>query len=107
MWGLVTMCLGFVHNYTGFVVVRAVLGITEGGLLPGIVSATTPPINQILILPGIISFEYVYTWRNGSQTWFILYCSFTKWSFWWIVGKRAFFDWKARGTSTVELDLYY
>lgn len=39
MWGLVTMCLGFVHNYTGFVVVRAVLGITEGGLLPGIVSA--------------------------------------------------------------------
>jgi hypothetical protein len=38
MWGLVTMCLGFVRNYAGFMVVRAILGITEGGLLPGIVS---------------------------------------------------------------------
>ncbi|RDL40113.1 MFS general substrate transporter [Venustampulla echinocandica] len=37
MWGIVTMCLGFVTNYTGFMVVRAVLGLTEGGLLPGIV----------------------------------------------------------------------
>jgi len=37
-WGIVTMCLGFVRNFAGFVVVRAVLGITEGGLLPGIVS---------------------------------------------------------------------
>ncbi|TVY26070.1 putative transporter [Lachnellula hyalina] len=37
MWGIVTMCLGFVRNYSGFLAVRAVLGITEGGLLPGIV----------------------------------------------------------------------
>ncbi|KAE9381070.1 putative MFS transporter [Stipitochalara longipes BDJ] len=37
MWGIVTMCLGFVKNYAGFMAVRAVLGITEGGLLPGIV----------------------------------------------------------------------
>lgn len=37
MWGIVTMCLGFVRNYAGFMAVRAVLGITEGGLLPGIV----------------------------------------------------------------------
>jgi hypothetical protein len=37
------MCLGFVKNYTGFVVVRAVLGITEGGLLPGIVSSSNSP----------------------------------------------------------------
>ncbi|TVY32013.1 putative transporter [Lachnellula subtilissima] len=37
MWGIVTMCLGFVRNYAGFLAVRAVLGITEGGLLPGIV----------------------------------------------------------------------
>lgn len=37
------MCLGFVRNYAGFVAVRAILGLTEGGLLPGIVSfcATT------------------------------------------------------------------
>ncbi|CAG8960098.1 hypothetical protein HYFRA_00010576 [Hymenoscyphus fraxineus] len=37
MWGIVCMCLGFVRNYTGFVIVRAVLGLAEGGLLPGIV----------------------------------------------------------------------
>lgn len=42
-WGIVTMCLGFVTNYAGFMVVRAVLGITEGGLLPGIVSFQTFP----------------------------------------------------------------
>jgi MFS family permease len=38
LWGIVTMCLGFVQNYAGFVAVRAILGVTEGGLLPGIVS---------------------------------------------------------------------
>jgi hypothetical protein len=37
MWGLVTMCLGFVKNYHEFLAVRAILGITEGGLLPGMV----------------------------------------------------------------------
>lgn len=36
-WGIVTMCLGFVRNYAGFMGVRALLGITEGGLLPGMV----------------------------------------------------------------------
>jgi hypothetical protein len=38
MWGIVTMCLGFIKNYAGFMAARAILGITEGGLLPGIVS---------------------------------------------------------------------
>ncbi|KAI9053207.1 hypothetical protein LZ554_002174 [Drepanopeziza brunnea f. sp. 'monogermtubi'] len=36
-WGLVTMCLGFVRNYKEFVAVRAILGLCEGGLLPGMV----------------------------------------------------------------------
>ncbi|KDN69142.1 putative major facilitator superfamily transporter [Colletotrichum sublineola] len=36
-WGIVTMCLGFVRSYGSFVAVRAVLGMTEGGLLPGMV----------------------------------------------------------------------
>ncbi|KAH8679552.1 putative MFS transporter [Tricladium varicosporioides] len=36
-WGIVTMCLGFVRNYAGFLAVRAILGLTEGGLLPGMV----------------------------------------------------------------------
>ncbi|EFQ34342.1 major facilitator superfamily transporter [Colletotrichum graminicola M1.001] len=36
-WGIVTMCLGFVRSYGSFVAVRAILGMTEGGLLPGMV----------------------------------------------------------------------
>ncbi|KUJ22905.1 putative MFS transporter [Mollisia scopiformis] len=36
-WGIVTMCLGFVKNYSQFMAVRAILGICEGGLLPGMV----------------------------------------------------------------------
>jgi MFS family permease len=35
LWGLMCMALGFVKNYTGFVTVRALLGLTEGGLFPG------------------------------------------------------------------------
>ncbi|KAE8362495.1 hypothetical protein BDV27DRAFT_166199 [Aspergillus caelatus] len=37
VWGVVTMCLGFVRNFAGFVAVRAILGVAEGGLLPGMV----------------------------------------------------------------------
>jgi MFS family permease len=31
------MCLGFVRNYSEFLAVRAILGVCEGGLLPGMV----------------------------------------------------------------------
>ncbi|OQD80460.1 hypothetical protein PENANT_c035G03521 [Penicillium antarcticum] len=37
VWGIITMCLGFVQNFAGFVAVRALLGVAEGGLLPGMV----------------------------------------------------------------------
>ncbi|KAH6847413.1 major facilitator superfamily domain-containing protein [Chaetomium sp. MPI-CAGE-AT-0009] len=37
VWGLITTCLGFVRSYKSFVAVRALLGLAEGGLLPGIV----------------------------------------------------------------------
>jgi MFS family permease len=37
LWGIITMCLGFVQNFGSFFAVRAVLGIAEGGLLPGMV----------------------------------------------------------------------
>lgn len=36
-WGIIGMCLGFVQNYAGFLIVRAFLGLAEGGLLPGMV----------------------------------------------------------------------
>lgn len=37
LWGIITMCLGFVQNFAQFTAVRALLGIAEGGLLPGMV----------------------------------------------------------------------
>ncbi|KAI9374216.1 major facilitator superfamily domain-containing protein [Aspergillus egyptiacus] len=37
VWGVFTMCLGFVRNFGSFVAVRSLLGIAEGGLLPGMV----------------------------------------------------------------------
>lgn len=36
-WGLVTACLGFVRSFASFFAVRALLGLAEGGLLPGMV----------------------------------------------------------------------
>ncbi|KAF2828102.1 MFS general substrate transporter [Ophiobolus disseminans] len=37
VWGMLTMCLGFVTNYASFVAVRGLLGGAEGGLFPGMV----------------------------------------------------------------------
>ncbi|OKL58171.1 hypothetical protein UA08_06835 [Talaromyces atroroseus] len=37
LWGIITMCLGFISSYGSFVAVRALLGVAEGGLLPGMV----------------------------------------------------------------------
>lgn len=37
VWGCLTMCLGFVRSFASFVTVRALLGVAEGGLLPGMV----------------------------------------------------------------------
>ncbi|EEA19227.1 hypothetical protein EYB25_009301 [Talaromyces marneffei] len=36
-WGIITMCLGFIRGFGSFVAVRALLGMAEGGLLPGMV----------------------------------------------------------------------
>lgn len=36
-WGIITLCLGFVRNFGSFAAVRALLGLAEGGLIPGIV----------------------------------------------------------------------
>lgn len=37
VWGILTMCLGFVTGFASFAAVRALLGVAEGGLLPGMV----------------------------------------------------------------------
>lgn len=37
IWGIITMCLGFVRGYASFIAVRALLGLAEGGLVPGMI----------------------------------------------------------------------
>lgn len=36
-WGIITIGLGFVDSYASFLAVRAILGLAEGGLLPGFI----------------------------------------------------------------------
>lgn len=84
-WGIVTMCLGFVKNYTGFMVVRAILGITEGGLLPGIVSLPFCSELKAMYLISVLGFIFirdVYASGDGTQDWTFLYCCFAQWCFW-------------------------
>ncbi len=41
LWGIVNMCMGFVHSYTALVALRVLLGVFEAGVLPGIVYVTS------------------------------------------------------------------
>ncbi|KAI9155429.1 MFS transporter prlL [Paramyrothecium foliicola] len=36
VWGLMTICMGLVSNFSGLLAARAALGLAEGGLFPGI-----------------------------------------------------------------------
>lgn len=40
-WGIVNMCMGFVHSYAALVALRVLLGVFEAGVLPGIVYVTS------------------------------------------------------------------
>jgi MFS family permease len=35
-WSIITMCTGFIQNYTQAIVVRLLLGLFEAGLVPGV-----------------------------------------------------------------------
>ena len=37
LWGIINMCMGFVHSYPALVALRVLLGAFEAGVLPGIV----------------------------------------------------------------------
>ncbi|KAI0467715.1 major facilitator superfamily domain-containing protein [Xylaria cf. heliscus] len=37
VWGIVAMSTGFIKNFSHFVAIRALLGLCEGGLLPGMI----------------------------------------------------------------------
>lgn len=40
-WGIVNMCMGFVHSYAALVALRFLLGIFEAGLMPAILYVTS------------------------------------------------------------------
>jgi hypothetical protein len=40
-WGITNMSMGFVHSYEGLVVLRFFLGVSEAGVLPGIIYLTS------------------------------------------------------------------
>ncbi|KAL2164407.1 hypothetical protein VTH06DRAFT_3623, partial [Thermothelomyces fergusii] len=40
-WGIINMCMGFVHSYAALVALRVLLGVFEAGVLPGIVYVTS------------------------------------------------------------------
>ena len=65
VWGVVTMCLGFVRNFAGFVTVRAILGVAEGGLLPGMVGMLFFPLGY----SRLIRFRYcIYRSSTDERT---------------------------------------
>ncbi|KYK58452.1 hypothetical protein DCS_05468 [Drechmeria coniospora] len=41
VWGIVNMCMGFVHSYQALVALRFLLGVFEAGVLPGIIYVTS------------------------------------------------------------------
>ncbi|KAL7943615.1 MFS general substrate transporter [Trichoderma barbatum] len=40
-WGIINMCMGFVHSYNALIGLRFLLGIFEAGVLPGIIYVTS------------------------------------------------------------------
>ncbi|RFU75029.1 major facilitator superfamily [Trichoderma arundinaceum] len=40
-WGIINMCMGFVHSYGALIGLRFLLGIFEAGVLPGIIYVTS------------------------------------------------------------------
>lgn len=45
-WGVTMTCTGFVHNYKGLLVCRALLGTAEAGLFPGVAYFITTWYNR-------------------------------------------------------------
>ncbi|KAI5465387.1 major facilitator superfamily domain-containing protein [Mariannaea sp. PMI_226] len=41
IWGIINMCMGFVHSYSALVALRFLLGVFEAGVLPGIIYVTS------------------------------------------------------------------
>lgn len=78
------MCLGFVENFAQFVAVRALLGIAEGGLLPGMVCSEYPcELHEwALTISGALSVYFLQTRRLSFANWSVLYSCFSIGCFW-------------------------
>lgn len=125
------MCLGFVRSFASFFAVRAILGLTEGGLLPGIVLYLSGMYTrgEIALRIGVFytaaslsgafggEFQRLFTARTqdsgggtGAQKelggfrgiGLILTFEPTR-----IAGKRIISHWTERGFGRMEVDLYY
>ena len=54
------MCLGFVTGFASFAAVRALLGVAEGGLLPGMVSCSSGTEVQVLTGYQVLYLSHFY-----------------------------------------------
>ena len=109
-WGIIGMCMGFVKNYTGLMIVRAFLGIAEGGLLPGIVFYL--PLLYKRSEVGLVSAtsDTESTESDsppGSAVRPNLFERQSEWCFRWSPGPRAERDGWARRTRGLAVDHHY
>ena len=111
VWGILTMCLGFVHKFGSFVAVRALLGFAEGGLLPGMVQPPSPiPKTQVyansLFYSGPVPFALLPAARASSENRHFLHSRIFIWGF-----RRVASPWAQRDRSSwrsqrLALDLH-
>lgn len=105
LWGTLTMCLGFVTSFGSFVAVRALLGVAEGGLLPGMVLITRLHTFLSLLKPaGTISFAFLSAHRTCPPYRNLLYRRFSLGCFRWIACSRPQRDWPSRKFGRLALD---
>jgi hypothetical protein len=85
VWGILTMSLGFVRNFASFVTVRALLGVAEGGLLPGMVRVLPyiRYLNISLTMPGPLPFAFLQAQRTRPTHWNLLHRGLPFWCFRW------------------------
>jgi hypothetical protein len=85
------MSMGFIHNFDQFVSLRALLGLAEGGLFPGMVGSAS--LLDSLLAPlstayfpctcsGSISFHHLHTSRTCSENRCSIHCHVSLWSLW-------------------------
>jgi hypothetical protein len=101
------MCLGFTQNFAGFVVVRAFLGMAEGGLLPGMVGSPYIKVyrNFAYRIPDPVSIRVIHTSRPSLENRVVLYGSFALWGLRRLACPWLGRDWDPWRLVKLEMDL--